>query len=397
MALQSVTVLGSTGSVGRSTLDVLGEHRNRYQIHALTAATDVDGLYTQCLEWHPEVVVMADAAAARTLSERLNAQNYRGEVRSGTEALAQVASESAVDVVVAAIVGSAGLLSALAAAQSGKRLLLANKEALVMSGQLLTRAANASGARIIPLDSEHNAIFQCLPSAFTEQPQDPGRYGIKKIWLTASGGPFRGLTKEQLSVVSRQQALKHPNWEMGPKITIDSATMMNKGLEVIEASHLFALRGDQIDVVVHPQSLVHSMVGYVDGSVVAQLGMPDMRTPIAHALAWPDRLETSVAELDLCAMADLSFEAPDFETFHSLRLSFAALAEGGTAPTVLNAANEVAVALYLQDRVSFLQLTEIVEETLNRANIGTADDLETILNADTIARQSAQRIFEGLN
>jgi len=397
MSLKAVTILGSTGSVGRSTLDVLAGHRDQFRVHALTANTGVDRIVEQCLEWQPSVVVMADPAAAQELALKLGQHNFSGTVESGTRALEQVSADSAVDIVVTAIVGAAGLLPTLAAAKNGKRLLLANKESLVMSGQLLMQAARSSGATILPLDSEHNAIFQSLPTEFVMGNETPEHYGVKKIWLTASGGPFRGLTKKQLSVVSRQQALQHPNWDMGPKITVDSATLMNKGLEVIEASHLFSLRADQIEVVVHPQSIVHSMVGYTDGSVIAQLGMPDMRTPIAHSLAWPERITTPVQELDLCSISDLSFEKPDRKTFRCLDLAFMALEQGGTAPTVLNAANEIAVSLFLQDRVSFLQLTEIVEATLNAANIQTADDLETILKADAIARQLALQIFEGLD
>lgn len=390
---QAVTILGSTGSVGVSTLDVLAQHPDRFHIHALTACTNVRVMLEQCRYWAPEIAVMAEPTAAAELSAALKKEKLNTVVASGPEALEQVANHVSTDIVVAAIVGSAGLLSTLAAARAGKRLLLANKEALVMSGSLLMQAADSAGAQILPLDSEHNAIFQSLPAEFAVRSVDPGHYGIKKIWLTASGGPFRGYTKKQLSVVSRQQALIHPSWEMGPKITIDSATLMNKGLEVIEACHLFSLAGEQIEVVVHPQSIVHSMVGYTDGSVVAQLGTPDMRTPIAHALAWPERIDSGVAELDLCAIGQLEFEPPDLETFRCLHLAYAALAQGGTAPVVLNAANEVAVSLFLEDRVSFLQLSELVEETLNRANIETADDLDTILKADKNARQLALEVL----
>lgn len=394
---QAVTILGATGSVGVSTLDVLSQHRDRFHVYALSAHSNVEAMLAQCRQWKPNVAVMADPVAAQELASAIAKEDLKTEVAAGPEALEQVASDASTDIVVAAIVGSPGLLSTLAAARTGKRLLLANKEALVMSGSLLMQAAEASGAQIVPLDSEHNAIFQSLPAGFASCSQDPAHYGIKKIWLTASGGPFRGLTKKQLSVVSRQQALNHPSWEMGPKITIDSATLMNKGLEVIEACHLFSLPSSQVEVVVHPQSVVHSMVGYSDGSVIAQLGVPDMRTPIAHALAWPERLETDVAELDLCAIAQLDFHPPDIETFRCLPLAYAALEQGGTAPVVLNAANEVAVSLFLEERVSFLQLGELVEETLNTANIETADDLDTILKADKNARQLALEVLAKFN
>ena len=391
---QSVTILGSTGSIGVSTLDVISRHRSRYNLHALTARNNVELLAEQCALYRPNFAVVLEPEKASELESRLKALKVtETQVDYGSGALQRVAEDSSVDVVVAAIVGSAGLMPTMAAAKSGKRILLANKEALVMSGQLLMSAARASGGCIVPLDSEHNAIFQCLPSNYTGSEADNS--GVIKIFLTASGGPFRGYTKKQLSVVSRQQALRHPNWAMGPKITIDSASLMNKGLEVIEACQLFNLTLDQVEVVVHPESVIHSLVSYSDGSVLAQLGQPDMRTPIAHALAWPNsRISSGVKPLDLFEIGQLNFERPDLDCFPCLDLACQAQRHGGTAPLVLNAANEVAVDQFLEDRVSFLQLPEIVERTLTASNFVTADDLETILNADLDAREIALRIVD---
>lgn len=396
--VQGITLLGSTGSIGKNTLDVLSRHPDRYRVHALSANTSVDTMLAQCETWRPRYAVMQCADAASRLEQVLNSRALDTVVLHGNAALEQIASDGDVEIVVAAIVGAAGLLPTLAAAGSGKRLLLANKEALVMSGQLLMDAAARSGALVMPVDSEHNAIFQSLPvtGPLTEKPA-VSRAGVTKILLTASGGPFRESTLDELRVVTPQQALKHPNWSMGPKISIDSATLMNKGLEVIEACHLFSIDVDDIEVVVHPESVVHSMVSYRDGSVLAQLGLPDMRTPIAHALAWPERIDAGVKALDLTTIAGLHFEKPDLERFPCLRLAFAAQRQGGTAPTVLNAANEVAVEAFLSGSVAFLQLPEIVEYTLLQAKISPADDLATIIDADTGARQLAHTHIQSLH
>ncbi len=390
--LRAITLLGSTGSVGKSALDVIARHPDRYRIYALSANTRVDELFEQCRLLQPEHAVMRDPDAAEALSQRLQAAGIPTRVDQGVAALERISSDPAVDTVVAAIVGAAGLLPTMAAASSGKRLLLANKESLVMSGSLLMQAAADSGALILPVDSEHNAIFQSLPATATGVSTD----GIVKILLTASGGPLRQLDDNALAVVTPQQALAHPNWSMGPKISIDSATLMNKGLEVIEACHLFQLAVEDIEVVVHPESLIHSMVSYRDGSVIAQLGRPDMRTPIAHCLAWPERIESGVQPLDLFQVSGLHFEKPDKKRFPCLRLAFEAQSSGGTAPTVLNAANEVAVESFLAERVSFLQLAEIVERTLADTKISPADDLTTIINADTNARKIAHNLVSEL-
>lgn len=389
---QSVAILGSTGSIGTNTLDVIGRHPSRYSIHTLSANTNVDELFVQCKRFNPVYAVMQSEAAAETLQRRLKADGLDVEVLQGEAALCDCVSHADVDTVVAAIVGAAGLVPTLAAAQSGKRLVLANKEALVMSGQLLMQAADASGALIMPTDSEHNAIFQCL----ADHSLSKSDAGIEKIVLTGSGGPLRNCSIDELRVVTPQQALKHPNWNMGPKISIDSASLMNKGLEVIEACILFSVGLEDIEVLIHPQSVVHSMVRYCDGSVLAQLGRPDMRTPIAHALAWPNRIDSGVQPLDFTDMAALEFSEPDTTRFPCLRLAFEAYRAGGTAPTVLNAANEVAVDGFLNGFVSFLQLAEIVEKTLSQTKISTAGDLTTIIEADRDARILAQSNLEKL-
>ncbi len=380
-----ITVLGSTGSIGRNTLDVIARHPDRYGVFALAAHSSVDVLYEQCRQFKPEKAVIGSEQAAEKLRALCFDAGLHTDVLCGNEALEGVASDAKTDTVVAAIVGAAGLLPTLAAAQAGKRLLLANKESLVMSGSLLMQAVDTSGALIMPVDSEHNAIFQSLPSTATGVDTS----GIVKILLTASGGPLRQLSREQLSVVTPQQALQHPNWSMGPKISIDSATLMNKGLEVIEACQLFAVNVDRVQVVVHPESIVHSMVSYKDGSVIAQMGRPDMRTPIAHALAWPDRIDSGVEALDFAALAGLHFEEPDTSRFPLLRLAFDAQKTGGTAPAILNAANEVAVAAFLDGSVAFLQLADVVEKTLCASKISPASDLGTIISADKEARQTA--------
>lgn len=385
---QTISVLGSTGSIGKSTLDVVSRHPDRFEIYALSAYSRVDELFAQCIAHRAKHAVLGSEQSADQFQIKCRAHGLDIRVHHGPTALDDIASAEAVDTVVAAIVGAAGLMSTLAAAKSGKRLLLANKESLVMSGQLLMQAAKASGALIMPVDSEHNAIFQSLPVA-------NGRVntaGIVKILLTASGGPLRLCTVDELAVVTPQQALKHPNWSMGPKISIDSATMMNKGLEVIEACQLFDVNVDDIEVVVHPESMIHSMVSYADGSVIAQMGRPDMRTPIAHGLAWPERIDSGVQPLNFFEVAGLHFELPDVERFPLLGLAYEAQRLGGTAPAVLNAANEVAVAAFLDGRVAFLQLAEIVERTLSCAKISPAGDLSTIIEADKHAREQAEHL-----
>ena len=387
MSLQQVCVLGSTGSIGKSTLSVIDQNRDSYQIAALTANQNDQAMLAQCLVFNPSVAAMLDEQAAERLQQALKKAGSETQVVQGVDALVALAAEH--DIVVSAIVGAAGLLPTLAAIEAGKRVLLANKESLVMSGQLMMQAAQRSGSILMPVDSEHNAIFQCLPppgSASSEA-------GIEKIILTASGGPLRNCSLDELAVVTPQQALAHPNWSMGPKISIDSATMMNKGLEVIEACHLFSVGLESIDVVVHPESVVHSMVAYSDGSVLAQMGNPDMRTPIAHALAWPRRIKSGVAALDFTSLSGLHFEAPDEERFPCLRLAREAQELGGTAPAALNAANEIAVEAFLNESVSFLQLPGIIENTLNTVKNYHASDLPTIIEADTVAREVAQNLI----
>ena len=386
--IQRIALLGSTGSIGKSTLDVVARHPERYAIQALSAHTSVDALFSQCQSFKPVHAVVGSEEAAHRLKRLCDDAGLGTQVLHGSAALEQIAAHADTDIVVAAIVGAAGLLSTLAAAHAGKRLLLANKESLVMSGELLMGAARRSGALIMPVDSEHNAIFQSLPA----HKSGVNTVGIEKILLTASGGPLRLLSQKELSVVTPQQALKHPNWSMGPKISIDSATLMNKGLEVIEACQLFNVTADDIEVVVHPESIIHSMVSYADGSVIAQMGRPDMRTPIAHALAWPTRITSGVAPLDFMEIAGLHFEAPDTARFPLLRLAFEAQRTGGTAPAVLNAANEVAVDAFLHENVAFLQLAEVVEKTLELAKISPASDLSTIIGADESAREIAREL-----
>jgi 1-deoxy-D-xylulose-5-phosphate reductoisomerase len=385
-SVQRLTVLGATGSIGLSTLDVVARHPDRFEIFALTAHRQVDALFGQCLRFNPRFAVLADEPAAATLRSRLREAGSRVEVLSGGRALAEVAEHPDVDVVMAAIVGAAGLQPTLAAARAGKKVLLANKEALVLSGQLFMDAVAASGALLLPIDSEHNAVFQALPTGYR---RDPDACGVRRILLTASGGPFRCAQPEELDAVTPEQACAHPNWVMGRKISVDSATMMNKGLEVIEAHWLFGVPAERIDVVVHPQSVIHSMVEYVDGSVLAQLGNPDMRTPIAHALAWPQRIEAGVRSLDLFEIARLSFERPDFERFPCLALAYRALREGGAAAAVLNAANEEAVAAFLDRVLPFRRIAEVIDATLERAQGLSVDSLDAVLATDLRARQIA--------
>jgi len=384
--VSGVAVLGSTGSIGVSTLDVIHRHPDRYKVVALTANNDHAGLLAQCAQWKPEYAVLADSLAAERLQQAVQQQGLDTTVLSGTEALEQVAALDSIETVVAAIVGAAGLRPALAAARAGKRLLLANKEALVMSGRILMDEVKKHNAVLLPLDSEHNAIFQCLPVGSNENLEQAG---VDKILLTASGGPFREASAETLETVTPEQAVAHPNWDMGQKISVDSATMMNKGLEVIEACWLFDIKPQQIQVVIHPQSVIHSMVSYIDGSVLAQLGNPDMRTPIAHALSWPERMESGVKPLDIFAVAQLDFEAPDNQRFPCLELAFQAMEQGGSTPAVLNAANEVAVSSFLEHKLPFTGIARVIRHTLKQASYTDAETLEQVLSADHQARELA--------
>ncbi|SHE64330.1 1-deoxy-D-xylulose 5-phosphate reductoisomerase [Modicisalibacter ilicicola DSM 19980] len=386
-AVQTVTVLGATGSIGKSTLDVLARHPERYRVHALTASTSSASLREQCLIHRPAVAVLTDEREAAWLREELRTAGLSTEVQAGATALVEVSEAPEVDVVMAAIVGAAGLLPTLAAVRAGKRVLLANKEALVMSGALFMQEVVRHDAVLLPIDSEHNAIYQCLPS---DRRDGLAGMGVTQLLLTASGGPFRGWNAARLGAVTPEQACAHPNWSMGRKISVDSATLMNKGLELIEACWLFDARPDQIEVVVHPQSVIHSMAAYSDGSVIAQLGNPDMRTPIAFGLAWPDRIAAGVERLDLFRVARLDFEPADETAFPCLRLARDAMLAGGTAPAVLNAANEVAVAAFLERRLGFTGISEVVEAVLERCEVRTADELDVILAEDARARRVAE-------
>ena len=383
--MQAITVLGATGSIGKSTLDVISRHPNLYSVFALTANTQVNLMVELCLVHQPEFAVMADGDSALTLQKALKPHNLKTEVLSGVQSLCDVASHSDVDQVMAAIVGAAGLLPTLAAAKSGKRVLLANKEALVMSGEIFMDTIANNGAQLLPIDSEHNAIFQSLPVGYDKKPEF--KQHVRKILLTASGGPFRGWSKKQLQNVTPAQAVKHPNWSMGQKISVDSASLMNKGLELIEACWLFDVKPEQIEVVVHPESVVHSMVQYVDGSVISQMGNPDMRTPIAYGMAWPERIESGVESLDFFKLAQLNFEAPNHDTFPALTLCGEAFDVGGTAPAILNAANEVAVEAFLREQISFPIITDLIKAALNHCSVSKASTLEDILHADKSARQ----------
>ena len=384
--VQQISVLGATGSIGTSTLDVISQHPERYQVFALTAHSRIAELQALCLRHRPRFAVVADAAQGQRLQSDLRSAGVKTEVLSGAQGLCAVAAHPEVDAVMAAIVGAAGLESAMAAVTAGKKILLANKEALVMSGALFMRAVHEHGAQLLPIDSEHNAIFQCLPCNYAE---GLAPLGVRRILLTASGGPFRNSSYAELEKVTPAQACAHPNWSMGQKISVDSATMMNKGLELIEACWLFAARPEQIEVVIHPQSVIHSLVDYVDGSMLAQLGNPDMRTPIAHAMAWPERIASGVAPLDLCALARIDFIAPDLQRFACLRLAIEAAQAGGATPIVLNAANEVAVAAFLQERIGFTQIPQLIEDVLNSAVVSQAQNLPEVFAVDQLARQHA--------
>lgn len=390
--MKAVTILGSTGSIGVSTLDVLALHPSDYRVYALAANRSVEQLFQQCCQFKPKIAVMLDADAADQLRDKLSLQDMNIDVRSGEQALAEIAADPETDIVVAAIVGAAGLMPTLAAAQAGKRILLANKEALVMSGALLMQAVSKSGAELLPVDSEHNAIWQCLPVGDTQQYQFADK-GIRRIILTASGGPFRDWDLTDLADVTPAQAVAHPNWSMGQKISVDSATMMNKGLEVIEAHWLFGLPGSQIEVVLHRQSIIHSMVDYADGSVLAQMGNPDMRTPITNTLAWPKRIDSGVAPLDLIKAGRLDFAEADFARFPCLQLAYQALQAGGTSTAILNAANEVAVAAFLQTQIRFTDIAQIIDQVLNSIASEPVHDLETVLQADKMARDAASGLI----
>ncbi len=378
MASKGITILGASGSIGVSTLDVLARHPERFHVFALTANSNVDKLFEQCVRFQPRYAVMVDPLAAGLLEQRLQAVGSEVVVLAGAEALDAVASSPDTDYVMAAIVGAAGLVPTLAAARAGKRVMLANKEALVMSGQLFIDAVREHGAELLPIDSEHNAVFQCLPT--------DGKNGVEKILLTASGGPFRTWSARDLQAITPEQAVAHPNWSMGQKISVDSATLMNKGLEVIEACWLFGLPAERVEVVVHPQSTIHSMVSYNDGSVLAQLGNPDMRTPIAYALGWPERLASGVAPLDLFATARLDFEQPDRERFPCLQLAYDAHGRGGYATIALNAANEVAVKAFLGREIGFTDIPVLVRDVMLTASTGTPMNLEEILIQDEESR-----------
>lgn len=384
-----LTVLGATGSIGVSTLDVVARHLDRFEVVALTGHRRVDILAEQCRRFSPRYAVVGSAEDAVRLQGLISSspENPRTEVMFGPEALVQVAALAEVDAVMAAIVGAAGLQPTLAAAQAGKRILLANKEALVMAGPVFMAQVQASGALLLPIDSEHNAVFQSLPHDYRGMPT---RRGIRRILLTASGGPFRTSTPESLIDVTPEQAVAHPNWSMGQKISVDSATMMNKGLEVIEAHWLFDVPADRIEVVIHPQSVIHSMVDYEDGSVLAQLGNPDMRTPIAHAMAWPERIDSGVASLDLCKIGHLDFEPPDMTRFPCLALAYQALRQGGNAPAVLNAANEIAVEAFLQRKLPFPNIASVIVSALESVPSAALPDLAAVMAADQAGRAAAR-------
>ena len=392
--MKGICILGSTGSIGVSSLDVIRLNSDLYRVIALTANENIEKLFQQCIEFQPEYAVLVGEENSKLLRDKLKAAGYpKINVISGTESLENVAKLSQVDYVIAAIVGAAGLLPTLSAAKAGKRVLLANKEALVMSGDIFMATVKNHHAELLPLDSEHNAIFQCMPPNYkvTEQAA-----GIRKIILTASGGPFLDKKLADLEKVTPQQACAHPNWSMGKKISVDSATLMNKGLEVIEASYLFDLPVEKIDVVIHPQSIVHSMVDYLDGSVLAQMGNPDMRTPIAQALAWPARHESGVSPLDFMVNNKLTFEQPDFNNFPCLKFAFDALKVKGTAPAMLNAANEVAVDAFLEQRIKFMDIPRVIDKVLNYFPVEGVESIDAVLSADTKARQYAMKTIREL-
>ncbi len=391
MSLQTLTILGCTGSIGVNTLDVIRRHPDRYKVAALCAHRQENLLFEQCLEFRPAYAVLGDEQAATSLQQRLRTAGIATEVLSGPEALERMATLPEVDSVMAAIVGAAGLKPTLAAVQAGKKVLLANKEALVMAGSVFMQAVRENGAVLLPIDSEHNAIFQSLPDGFqSDLSISLSARGVRRLLLTASGGPFRKHSMVELEAVTPEQAVAHPNWVMGRKISVDSASMMNKGLELIEAYWLFGMSPDQIDVVIHPQSVIHSLVEYIDGSVIAQLGNPDMRTPIAHALAYPERIEAGVGSLDLFKVGHLDFEAPDLERFPCLALAFRALRAGGSAPASLNAANEIAVQAFLDGQLGFTEIPKLIAATLDALPPVPLTTLAEVVAADATARQFAR-------
>lgn len=389
---EQITILGATGSIGTSTLEVLALHPERYRVYALTANSSWQALLEQCVTYRPAVAVLKDSDSAAQLRSALSARGLHIEVLEGEEGLIEVASAGQVDTVMAAIVGAAGLEPTLSAVHGGKRVLLANKEALVMAGGLFMSAVERSGARLLPIDSEHNAIFQCLPEDY----QSLQTAGIRRILLTGSGGPFRTKCLSELDHVTPDEACAHPNWSMGRKISVDSATMMNKGLELIEACWLFHTTADQIEIVVHPQSVIHSMVEYADGSVLAQMGPPDMRTPIAHALSWPQRQESGVSSLNFRDLCDLQFEAPDYERFPALRLAREAAQDKGCLAAIMNAANEIAVEAFLEGRIRFTDIVRVVETVMSASEKIEPQDLSVVKAADAEARIRAQEVLHGL-
>ncbi|MGD0959823.1 MAG: 1-deoxy-D-xylulose-5-phosphate reductoisomerase [Methylomonas sp.] len=389
--MKGICILGATGSIGVSTLDVVGRHPHLYKVVALTANGNIDLLYEQCMAHRPEYAVVVSAGKAEEFKQRIAASPIADiRVLSGAEGLRQVAVLENVDAVMAAIVGAAGLMPTLAAAEAGKTIMLANKEALVMSGQIFLQAVKKSGAVLLPIDSEHNAIFQCMPAGYST---GHTAKQVRRILLTASGGPFRKTPLADFPAITPAQAVAHPKWDMGRKISVDSATMMNKGLELIEACLLFNMPPEDIQVVIHPQSIIHSMVDYVDGSVLAQMGNPDMRTPIAYALAWPERFESGVTPLNLFEVAHMEFEQPDLQRFPCLKLAYQAIKAGGIMPTVLNAANEVAVQAFLDEQIRFVDISEIISACMAEFLPDSADSLESILKADHQARESSHNIM----
>ena len=388
--MQSITILGATGSIGLSTLDVIARYPDRYSVYALSAFNKVEELAVLCARFHPRQAVVGSADAAAKLAPLLRNAGLKTEISYGDAALCAIATASDCTTVMAALVGAAGLPPSIAAARAGKKILLANKEALVMSGQLFMDAVAQNGATLLPIDSEHNAIFQCLPLDYR---REPSAHGIRKILLTASGGPFLDRAVETLDHVTPEQAVAHPNWSMGRKISVDSATMMNKGLEVIEAHWLFGATPAQIDVVIHPQSVIHSMVSYVDGSVLAQLGNPDMRTPIAHALAYPERIDSGVAPIDLAQIGRLDFRRPDFQQFPCLKLAFDALEAGGSAAALMNAANEIAVDAFLERQIGFRQINQVIANVMSSLPADAVDNLDDLLEQDRRARSLARSLL----
>lgn len=391
--MKRICILGATGSIGQSTLSVIAQNSERYSVFALSAHRNIDMLFQQCCDFLPAIAVVAEQGDAETLQSRLQDAGCKTEVAFGEQALADIAAHPEVDAVMAAIVGAAGLLPTLAAVEAGKCVMLANKEALVMSGALFTDKVAEHGAQLLPIDSEHNAIFQCLPEPCTSL----ANAGVEKILLTGSGGPFRTRDPETLHAVTPDEACAHPNWSMGRKISVDSATMMNKGLEFIEACWLFNARKQDIDVVVHPQSIIHSMVQYKDGSVLAQMGQPDMCTPIAHCLAWPERISAGVAPLDFYTLADLSFEAPNYARFPCLKLAMDAVEAGGDYAVALNAANEVAVDRFLSEQLRYTDIASVITEVLENWQSNEPASIAAVIDADKRARQYAEQAARQLS